>query len=233
MSEHPSSTGDAAGTRQAPPLALYTYFRSSAAYRVRIALNLKALPYEAIPVHLLRGGGEQRQGAHLARNPQALVPVLHTEDGWLTQSMAIVEWLDEAHPSPPLLPADRGGRARVRAIAQAIACDIHPLANLRVLQYLGGELGIDEPRKNAWSRHWVDSGLAAVERLLADDPRSGRFCHGDAPTLADCCLVPQVFNARRVGARLDDKPAIARIVAACEALDAFRRAAPANQPDAE
>jgi len=230
MSEQVGSAGTTAGG--APP-ALYTYFRSSAAYRVRIALNLKALPYEAVPVHLLRDGGQQRQAAHLARHPLGLVPVLRTDEGWLTQSLAIIEWLDEAHPSPALLPADRAGRARVRAIAQAIACDIHPLNNLRVLQYLERELGVDEARKNAWCRHWVDIGLAAVERMLAEDPRSGRFCHGDAPTLADCCLVPQVFNARRVGARLDDKPTIARIVQACEALGAFRDAAPANQPDAQ
>ncbi|MCG3189195.1 MAG: Maleylpyruvate isomerase [Burkholderiaceae bacterium] len=233
MSEHSASAGNVAAEGRAAPIELYTYYRSSAAYRVRIALNLKALAYEAIPVHLLRGGGEQRQAAHLARHPLGLVPVLHTDEGWFTQSLAIIEWLDEAHPSPALLPADRAARARVRAIAQAIACDIHPLNNLRVLQYLANELGVDEARKNAWCRHWVDIGLAGVERMLAEDPRTGRFCHGDAPTLADCCLVPQVFNARRVGARLDDKPTIARIVQACEALDAFRHAAPANQPDAE
>ena len=214
-------------------LTLYTYFRSSAAYRVRIALNLKGLPHESVPVHLLRDGGEQRRPEHLARNPLGLVPVLGTDVGMLTQSLAIIEYLDETCLMPPLLPADPPGRARVRAIAQAIACDIHPLNNLRVLQYLVRELGVDAQRKDAWYRHWVDEGLAALERMLVGDPRTGEFCHGDAPTLADCCLVPQVFNARRFECRLDDKPTILRIVEACERLPAFRAAAPENQPDVE
>ncbi|MFA7504540.1 MAG: maleylacetoacetate isomerase [Burkholderiaceae bacterium] len=214
-------------------LTLYTYFRSSAAYRVRIALNLKDLPWDSVPVHLVRDGGEQGRPEHLARNPLGLVPVLQTDDGMLTQSLAIIEYLEETVPEPALLPADPSGRARVRALAQAIACDIHPLNNLRVLRYLGGELGIDEQARNTWYRHWVETGLAALERMLATDPRTGTFCHGDSPTLADCCLVPQVFNARRFDCRLDDKPTILRIVDACDQVEAFRRAAPGNQPDAQ
>ncbi len=214
-------------------IELYTYFRSSAAYRVRIALNLKALRYEPVPVHLLRNGGEQRLPGHLARNPLGLVPVLRSGAGTFTQSLAIIEYLDEVHPAPALLPAEAADRARVRAIAQTIACDIHPLNNLRVLRYLTRNLGVSAQHKDDWYRHWVHEGLAAVERLLADDARTGEFCHGDAPTLADCCLVPQVFNARRFDCPLDEMPTIRRIVAACEGLDAFRRAAPENQPDAE
>lgn len=214
-------------------LKLYTYFRSSAAYRVRIALNLKGLDYEALPVHLVRDGGQQHRPEYRAKSPLGTVPALETDDGALTQSLAIIEYLDETWPQPPLLPADALGRARVRAIAQTIACDIHPVNNLRVLQYLGREFGADQERKDAWYRHWVNEGLAAVEKLLAADPRTGAFCHGETPTLADCCLVPQVFNARRFNCRLDDKPTILRIVAACEAIEAFEKAAPANQPDAE
>lgn len=214
-------------------IELYTYFRSSAAYRVRIALNLKALRYEAVPVHLLRNGGEQRLPGHLARSPLGLVPVLRTEAGTFTQSLAIIEYLDEVHPAPPLLPAEAGDRARVRAIAQTIACDIHPLNNLRVLRYLTKHLGVSAQQKDDWYRHWVHAGLSAVERLLADDARTGEFCHGDAPTLADCCLVPQVFNARRFDCPLDEMPTIRRIVATCEGFEAFRRAAPENQADAE
>jgi len=214
-------------------IELYTYFRSSAAYRVRIALNLKALRYEAVPVHLLRNGGEQRLPGHRARSPLGLVPVLRTGAGTFTQSLAIIEYLDEVHPAPALLPAGAADRARVRAIAQTIACDIHPLNNLRVLRYLTKNLGVSAQQKDDWYRHWVHEGLAAVERLLADDARTGEFCHGDAPTLADCCLVPQVFNARRFDCPLDEMPTIRRIVAVCEGLEAFRRAAPENQPDAE
>lgn len=214
-------------------MKLYTYFRSSAAYRVRIALNLKGLACEMAPVHLVRGGGEQLCPEHRARSPLGLVPVLDTGGAMLTQSLAIIEYLDETAPAVPLLPADALGRARVRAIAQTIACDIHPVNNLRVLAYLANELRATPEQKDAWYRHWVAAGLAAIERMLADDARTGRFCHGDTPTLADCCLVPQVFNARRFDCPLDDLPTIRRIVAACEALDAFARAAPANQPDAE
>lgn len=214
-------------------MKLYTYFRSSAAFRVRIALNLKGLAYDAVPVHLARGGGEQHQPGYRALNPAGLVPALEVEGQVLTQSLAIIEYLDETHPQPPLLPGSPADRARLRAIAQAIACDIHPINNLRVLQYLQRELGANDAQKNAWYRHWIEVGLAAVEAMLADDARTGAFCHGDTPTLADCCLVPQVFNARRFDCRLEPYPTIMRIAARCESLEAFRKAAPANQPDAE
>jgi len=214
-------------------MKLYTYFRSSAAYRVRIALNLKGLAYEPVPIHLLKDGGQHRKPEYLALNPAGLVPALDDEGQLLTQSLAIMEYLDETHPQSPLLPADALGRARVRALAQAIACDIHPINNLRVLKYLKHEVGIDDAQKDTWYRHWCEVGLAAVEAMLAQDARTGRFCHGDAPGLADCCLVPQVFNARRFDCDLGGMPTVLRIVEACEALDAFSAAAPANQPDAE
>lgn len=213
-------------------MKLYTYFRSSAAYRVRIALNLKGLAYQPQYVHLPKG--EHRKPAYAAVNPQALLPTLVADDGTLiTQSLAIIEYLEETRPEVALLPGPALERARVRAIAQAIACDIHPLNNLRVLKYLKHELGVPEERKNAWYRHWVDVGLAAVEAMLANDPRTGAFCHGDTPTLADCCLVPQVFNARRFDCDLTALPTVLRIVERCEALEAFRLAAPEFQPDAE
>lgn len=212
---------------------LYSYFRSSAAYRVRIALNLKGLAYRTLPVHLLRDGGEQHRPAYRAVNPAGLVPALEDRGHTLTQSLAILEYLEEQYPQTPLLPRGNADRARVRAIAQSIACEIHPLNNLRVLQYLSGTLGLGEEQKNAWYRHWVGEGLGAVERLLADDPRTGAFCHGDRPTLADCCLVPQVFNARRFGCELDAMPTILAIVARCQSLEAFQRAAPEHQPDAD
>lgn len=212
-------------------MKLYTYFRSSAAYRVRIALNLKELPYEAVPVHLLRS--EENAPAYRALSPLGTVPTLVADDGSaLTQSLAIVEYLDEIHPRPPLLPVDALGRARVRALALTIACDIHPLNNLRVLNYLKAQFGASDEQKNAWYRHWVMEGLLACEKLLADHPDTGDFCHGDAPSLADCCLVPQVFNARRFDCPLDGMPTIRRIAEACEALPAFAAAAPQNQPDA-
>ncbi|MDO5103509.1 MAG: maleylacetoacetate isomerase [Lautropia sp.] len=215
-------------------MKLYTYFRSSAAYRVRIALNLKGLPYESVPVHLVRGGGEQHQAAYRAVNPAGLVPALVDDAGQvLTQSLAIIEYLEETHPTPALLPSGALDRARVRALAQAIACDTHPLNNTRVLQYLGKSLGADESARQAWYRHWVAVGLGAVERLLAADPKTGDFCHGDTPGLADCCLVPQVFNARRFDCDLSAMPMVERIVANCERLPAFQAAAPAQQPDAE
>lgn len=213
-------------------MKLYTYFRSTAAYRARIALNLKGLPYEAVPVHLLRS--EENHPAYRALSPLGTVPALLTDDGAaLSQSLAIIEYLEETHPQPPLLPADALGRARVRALALTIACDIHPLNNLRVLKYLTGTLNASEGEKMAWYRHWVAEGMAAVERLLAGHPATGAFCHGDTPTLADCCLVPQVFNARRFDCPLDAMPAIRRIADACEQLPAFAAAAPRNQPDAE
>ena len=214
-------------------LKLYTYFRSSAAYRVRCALNLKGMNWEAVPVHLVRDGGEQNQPAYRARSPLGTVPALETEAGVITQSLAIIEYLDETQPQPPLLPASAEGRARVRAIAQTIACDIHPVNNLRVLQYLGRYFGASQEQKDAWYRHWVNEGLAAVEKLLAGHPATGTFCHGEMPTMADCCLVPQVFNARRFNCPLDALPTIRRIVDACEQLPAFQNAAPASQPDAE
>ena len=214
-------------------MRLHTYFRSSAAYRVRIALNLKGLDYEAVPVHLVRGGGEHRQPAYLGLNPAGLVPALEDQGQVLTQSLAIVEYLEEIHPRPALLPEAPLDRARVRAIAQAIACDIHPVNNLRVLQYLTRELAADDAQKNAWYRHWVGVGMQAVEAMLAADARTGAFCHGDAPGLADCCLVPQVFNARRFGCELSAMPTVLRIADHCAGLEAFRRAAPEAQPDAE
>lgn len=214
-------------------LTLYTYFRSSAAYRVRIALNLKGLPYTAIPVHLVRDGGQQHAPDYRARSPLGIVPMLEDAAGAHTQSLAIIEYLDEIHPLPRLLPASAEARARVRALAQTIACDIHPINNLRVLQYLGREFSATQAQKDAWYRHWVSDGLRAVERLLADTPGTGTFCQGETPGLADCCLVPQVFNARRFDCPLDDLPIIRRIVDACEALPAFQKAAPAAQPDAE
>lgn len=213
---------------------LYTYYRSSAAYRVRIALNLKGMPYTAVPVHLVKDGGQHRSAAYRARNPQALVPAFELEDGTvLTQSLAIMEYLDEVQPEPALLPADAIGRARVRALAQAIACDLHPVNNLRVLQYVSQQLGISAEQKDAWYRHWVATGLQGLEALLADHPSTGRFCHGDTPTLADCCLVPQLYNARRFQCPLDAYPTIQRIAAACETLPAFQQAAPEVQPDAD
>ncbi|HEX5803662.1 MAG TPA: maleylacetoacetate isomerase [Azospira sp.] len=212
---------------------LYTYFRSSAAYRVRIALNLKNLAYEAIPVHLVKDGGQHLKEDYRRINPAGAVPALADRDLNLSQSLAIIEYLDEAYPYPPLLPADPAARARVRAIALDIACEIHPINNLRVLKYLTGELGASEEQKLAWYRHWVEVGLAAVEARVAGNPESWKFCHGGHPTLADCCLVPQVFNARRFGCRLDHVPTVVRIDAECRTLAPFVAAAPENQPDAE
>lgn len=214
-------------------LKLYTYFRSSAAYRVRCALNLKGLAWEAVPIHLLRDGGEQNRPAYRLKSPLGTVPALETGAGVLTQSLAIIEYLEETQPQPPLLPASAWERARVRAIAQTIACDIHPVNNLRILQYLGKHFDATQEEKDAWYRHWVSEGLAAVETLLAGHAASRTFCHGETPTLADCCLIPQVFNARRFNCPLDALPTIRRIVEACEQLPAFQKAAPASQPDAE
>jgi maleylacetoacetate isomerase len=213
-------------------MRLYGYWRSSAAWRVRIALNLKGLQWESVPVHLLRDGGEQRKAPFLQLNPQGLVPVLEDGDAALTQSLAIIEYLEETHPAIPLLPAEPAARARVRSLAQLVACEIHPLNNLRVLQYLRDALGLDEAQRNTWYRHWVDEGLAALEARLAHEPGCGRFCHGDTPGLADCCLVPQLYNARRYGCGLDAYPRLLRIEAACNALDAFKSAKAEAQPDA-
>jgi maleylacetoacetate isomerase len=212
---------------------LYTYFRSSAAYRVRIALNLKGIAYEAIPVHLLRGGGEQHSARFIELNPAGLLPVLQEGPVALAQSLAIIEYLEEQHPAPPLLPRSPMERARVRAFALGIACDIHPLNNLRVMQYLGSKLAADEAARNMWSRHWIELGFAALEPLLVADGAAGRFCYGDTPTLADCCLVPQVFNALRLRCSLEPYPTIRGIYEHCTQLPAFARAAPGAQADAE
>jgi maleylacetoacetate isomerase len=213
-------------------MKLYDYFRSSAAYRVRIALNLKGLAYESVPVHLVRGGGEQHAPSFHALNPQELVPVLEDGGRVLTQSLAIIEYLEETRPLPPLLPEDAAGRARVRALALLVACDIHPLNNSRVQSYLKRDLGIDEAGVAGWYRHWVGLGLAALEESLAAGG-SGRFCHGDRPTIADIFLVPQLFNARRFEFDLSGLERLLAIDAECQALPAFAAAHPSRQPDAE
>jgi len=213
-------------------MKLYDYFRSSAAYRVRIALNLKGLAPEHVFIHLRKNA--QREADYLAVNPQGLVPALVTDDGRvLTQSLAIIEYLDETHREPPLLPAAPVQRARVRSLALAVACDIHPIDNLRVLRYLLHTVGVSEEQKDAWYKYWIDTGLEALELQVARDPATGRFCHGDAPTLADICLVPQLANARRVKMDLSPYPTLTRIEAACNALPAFAAAEPSRQPDAE
>jgi len=211
-------------------MILYDYFRSSASYRVRIALNLKGLAVERRHVHLRRG--EQAGDAYRALNPQALVPTLVVGDRRITQSLAIIEYLDERHPLPPLLPEGLEDRAWVRAAAQAIACDIHPLDNLRVLQYLERTLAIDAPRRDDWYRHWIDVGFAALEAQLAERGAKD-FCFGDAPTLADVCLVPQVANSQRLNMDLSPYPRVRAINDHCLTLPAFDRARPAVQPDAE
>ncbi len=212
-------------------LTLHTYWRSSASYRVRMALNLKGLDYESRPVHLVRDGGEQLAAGYTTLNPQQLVPTLVHDGRILTQSMAIMEYLDEAFPQTPLLPGTPAERARVRAIAQAIACEIAPLNNLRVLKYLTGPAGIGEEGKLAWYRHWTETGLAAVERML-DQQAAGRFCHGDEPTLADCCLLPQVYNAHRFECDMNGFDRINAVCHELEQLAPVRDAAPENQPDA-
>jgi maleylpyruvate isomerase len=212
---------------------LHNYFRSSSSYRVRIALNLKGLAYNYLPVHLNRNGGEQFTPAFRALSPDAVVPVLVAGDDTLTQSLAIIEWLEETQPGAPLLPSDPAQRAFVRALSQTIACEIHPLSNLRVLKYLTGVLKLDEEQKLAWVRHWTAQGLAAVEAMLARRQNTGVFCHGAQPGLADCCLVPQAFNAERFGIDVGAYPIISRIVAACQQLPAFRDAHPGRQVDAE
>lgn len=214
-------------------MKLYNFFRSSASYRVRIALELKGLKYDYVPVHLSRNGGEQFSDVFRGMNPQALVPVLQDGGNTLIQSLAIIEYLDETHPTPPLLPAKPAERAHVRALAQIVACDTHPLNNLRVLNYLTGKFGISDDAKNAWYQHWVALGLQSLEAEVARSPYTGRFCHGDTPGLADCCLVPQLANARRFKCEVAGYPTLLRIETNCKALPAFQRAAPENQPDAD
>jgi maleylpyruvate isomerase len=215
-------------------MKLYDYWRSSAAYRVRIALNLKGLMVEHLPVHLLKEGGRHRQPVYRAVNPAGLVPALETDDGAvLTQSLAIAEWLEEVHPLPRLLPVDPILRARVRAAALTVACEIHPLNNLRVLEYLERTLGLDQAARGAWYKHWIAEGLTALEAQLATRPAGGPFAFGEAPGLADLCLVPQLANARRFNCPLDAFPTLTAIDAACALLPAFRQARPENQADAE
>ncbi len=213
-------------------LCLHSYWRSSAAYRVRIGLNLKGLRYDIAPVHLLRDGGEQRKPEFVAHNPQKLVPVLQHGKRMLRQSLAILEYLDEMWPEPPLLPATARERQRVRALAQVMASDIHPLNNLRVMQYFEHEWGVPQPERESWIRHWIEDGFEAFESLLQNHPATGHFCDGHAPTIADCCLIPQVYNARRFGVDLTPYPTILRIEEACLALPAFDAARPERQPDA-
>ena len=217
-------------------MKLHGYSRSSAAFRVRIALNLKKLDYESVAVHLRRG--DQRRPEFLGVNPQGLVPALQDsmpgDSGrTLIQSLPIIEYLDETYPEPPLLPRDPAGRARVRGLAAIVACDIHPLNNLRVLRYLHRTLGQDETALAAWYNHWIAEGFGAVEPLLAADSRTGRFCHGDMPGLADIALVPQVVNAERYRLDLAPYPTLTRIFEACMKLDAFAAAHPQRQPDFE
>lgn len=218
-------------------MKLYSYFRSSASYRVRIALNLKGLSYETVPVHLLRNGGEQLAAEYRKFNPDGLVPALVDETlgdaAALRQSLAIIEYLEEIHPEPALLPKMAVDRAYVRGVALSIACDIHPLNNLRVLRYLVRDLKVSEEDKDKWYRHWCEQGLAAIETSLAVDARVGEFCYGDAPGLADCCLIPQIANAQRLHCDLSSMPTIMRINQNCLALAAFADAAPGKQPDAE
>ena len=210
-------------------MELFNYFRSSASYRVRIALALKGLDYDYRSVHLQKN--EQLGEVYASVSAARLVPLLRDGEHLITQSLAIIEYLEETHPAPALLPSDAAGRARVRSLAMDIACEIHPLNNLRVLRYLTRDLKVSEDDKNRWYRHWVETGLEVVERQLAARPSA--FCHGDAPTLADCCLVPQIFNARRFDCRLEHVPNVMRVFDACMALPAFEATRPENCPDAE
>ena len=211
-------------------LKLHSFFRSSASFRVRIALEIKGLAYDYLPVHLAKG--EHKQPAYAAMAADALVPLLEVDGQRLSQSMAIIEYLDEKHPQPALLPPDAEGRAKVRALAQSIACEIHPLNNLRVLKYLSNEIKVEENVKNAWYRHWCRTGLESFERQLAQLPAAG-FCYGNTPTLADCCLVPQIFNARRFDTDLTGLPRTMAAFDACMALPAFQKAQPSACPDFE
>jgi maleylacetoacetate isomerase len=218
-------------------MKLFGYFRSSASYRVRIALNLKGLDAEHVSVHLVKNGGEQFSENFRSLNSDALVPALLDSDEGsdivLNQSLAIIEYLEEKYPQPALLPANLADRAHVRSLALSVACEIHPLNNLRVLKYLSGTLGINDEQKNAWIQHWCVSGLAALEQRLASDKRTGDFCFGNAPSLADCGLVPQIFNAQRFNCDLSGMPTLMRINQHCLSLAAFVKAMPMNQDDAE
>jgi maleylacetoacetate isomerase len=214
-------------------IKLYSYWRSSAAFRVRIALNLKGLIYDIVPVHLTDDGGAQHKAPFVELNPQAMIPVLRDGERIIRQSMAIIEYLDEVYDGErKLLPTTARERARVRALAQIVACDIHPLNNLRVMQYLEREFNTPQVERERWSQHWMREGFAAIESLLADNPSTGVFCEGDEPSMADICLVPQVYNAQRWSVDMSPFPLIQRIAAACMRLDAFERARPENQPDA-
>ncbi|RKE39025.1 maleylpyruvate isomerase [Paraburkholderia sp. BL23I1N1] len=212
-------------------MKLYSYFRSSSAYRVRIACNLKNLPYEYVAIHLNRNGGEQYSDSFLKVNAQQTVPVLQDETVVLSQSLAIIEYLDERFPARLLLPDSVEGRARVRSLSHYIACEIHPLNNLRVLKFLTGPLGLSEERKLSWIRHWLETGLTALERELATE--RGGFCYGDTPTMADCCLVPQLYNARRFGVDVARFPVLQAIDERCHWNEAFQTAHPNRQPDSE
>jgi maleylacetoacetate isomerase len=214
-------------------MKLYTFFRSSASFRVRIALNLKGVSYEQATVHLRRGGGEQLQPAYKALNPQALVPALEDHGRILTQSLAIIEYLEEKYPNGPLLPKDPADRALVRSMALVIACEVHPIQNLRVLNYVKSSYGQTEAQANQWAQHWINLGLTALEQMIVAQPNRGKFCFGNTPTMADICLVPQLGNARRYGCNLAQYPAILGIEENCMALSAFADAAPERQPDAE
>jgi maleylacetoacetate isomerase len=216
-----------------PEFVLYTYFRSSAAFRVRIACNLKGLKPEFRFVHLLKDGGQQHSADYQMVNPQQLIPAIVHNGQTITQSLAIIEYLDEIAPEPPLMPPDPLGRARVRAMADAVACDIHPLSNLRVLQYLKRELGAGDEARLAWQRHWIGAGLDALQKLLAFSTDTGAFCYGNTPTMADVFLIPQLFNARRIEMDITGWPMLARIESVALRFPAFESALPQNQPDAE
>ena len=216
-----------------PDFVVYGYFRSSAAFRVRIALNLKGIVPEWKFVHLLKDGGQQHAPGYRAVNPQELIPTLIHDGHTIGQSLAIIEYLDEVKPEPPVLPRDAAGRARVRQLADMVACDIHPVNNLRVLLHLRDDFGASEEKRAAWQRHWISLGFAAIETLLAGSRQTGRYGHGDTPTLADICLIPQLANARRVNLDLSPYPTILRIEQTALAHPAFAAALPAAQSDAE
>ena len=219
-------------------LKLYTYFRSSSAFRVRIALNIKELEYQSVFVHLVRNGGEHKQAEYLRKNPQGLVPLLEIQDApdtpvtYLSQSLAMMEYLEEVYPDPAIMPSHPLQRARVRSITQAVVADIQPLNNLRVPNYLVDSLQANDEQKLEWTRHWVKLGFTALETSLANDPQTGKYCHGDSPTIADCCLIPQIYNAERFNCPMDDYPTLQRINEQCLNNLAFEKALPENQLDA-